>query len=122
MTKILVVDDSRYSRKAMKKILETADYQVIEAENGMIALENYSLEKPDLVLLDLAMPDMFGMEVLKKLLEIDPNARVIIATGDVQSSTEPMIRAIGAVGFIPKPFKPEVVQSVIKAALTGEKE
>ena len=84
--KILVVDDSALSRRTMRRILEAAGYSVVEAEEGMAALELYFIEKPRAVLLDLVMKGMYGLDVLSKLREMDGDARVIIASADIQSS------------------------------------
>ena len=70
--KILLVDDSALARRSARHILESAGYEVAEAEDGMAALERYFLEKPDLVLLDLVMKGMNGLDVLTKLREMDP--------------------------------------------------
>ena len=70
--KILLVDDSALARRSMRAILEAAGYEVVEAEDGMAALERYFLEKPDVVLLDLVMKGMYGLDVLTKLRELDP--------------------------------------------------
>ena len=115
--KILVIDDSALSRRTMKRILETAGYNVIEADEGMAALELYFLEKPDLVLLDLVMKGMYGLEVLEKLREMDRNARVVVASADVQSSTRAMVEEAGALAFINKPFVSEQVLAAVSAAL-----
>ena len=76
--KVLLVDDSGLARRSTRRILEGAGYIVVEAEDGLSALERYSLEKPDVVLLDLVMKGMYGLEVLTKLRELDPTARVIV--------------------------------------------
>src|SRR5579871_87841 len=96
VAKILIVDDSAMSRRILRSILETAGHEVTEAEDGMVALEKYFLEKPDLVLLDLIMKGMFGLEVLKKVRLMDSGAKVIVATADIQGSTRAMTRAEGA--------------------------
>jgi two-component system chemotaxis response regulator CheY len=102
--KILIVDDSALSRRTLRRILETADYEVAEADDGMTALEIYFLEKPRLVLLDLVMKGMYGLDVLVKLREMDPDARVVVASADIQSSTRKLVAEAGALGFINKPF------------------
>src|SRR5918996_3600102 len=102
--KILVVDDSALSRRTLRRILGPAGYEVVEADDGMTALEVYFLEKPDLVLLDLVMKGMYGLDVLVKLREMDPKALVVIASADIQSSTRKMVDEAGALGFITKPF------------------
>src|ERR1044071_3408491 len=96
---ILVVDDSGMSRRALRKILETAGHQIVEAEDGIAALERYFLHRPDLVLLDLTMTGMYGLDVLTKLREMDANARVIVASADIQSSTREMVEERGARAF-----------------------
>jgi two-component system chemotaxis response regulator CheY len=120
MAKILVVDDSGMSRRTLRKILEPAGYEIIEAEEGVVALELYFLEKPNLVLLDLTMTGMYGMDVLKKLREMDPQARVIVASADIQSSTREMVDAGGASAFINKPFTSEKVLSAVSMVLEGK--
>lgn len=118
--KILVVDDSALSRRTMKRILETAGYEVVEAGEGMAALELYFLEKPDVVLLDLVMKGMYGLEVLEKLREMDRDARVVVASADIQSSTRTLVEEAGALGFITKPFIVEQVLAAVGAALSEE--
>jgi two-component system chemotaxis response regulator CheY len=122
--KILIVDDSALSRRTLRRILESAGYEVVEADDGMAALELYFLEKPSLVLLDLVMKGMYGIDVLVKLREMDQQARVVVASADIQSSTRKMVDDAGALGFINKPFVPEQVVAAVEAALaegaTGE--
>src|ERR687890_2210994 len=102
--KIMVVDDSALSRRTLRRILEGAGYNVVEAEEGMAALELYFIEKPALVLLDLVMKGMYGLDVLAKLREMDAGARVVVASADIQSSTRAMAEEAGALTFINKPF------------------
>jgi two-component system chemotaxis response regulator CheY len=115
--KILIVDDSALSRRTLRRILESADYEVAEAGDGMAALEVYFLEKPRLVLLDLVMKGMYGLDVLMKLREMDPDARVVVASADIQSSTRKLVDEAGALGFIHKPFVSESVLEIVQAAL-----
>src|SRR5215813_9766614 len=98
MAKILIVDDSAMSRRILRRILEGAAHVVIEADDGMVAIEKYFLEKPDLVLLDLIMQGMFGQEVLQKIRELDKDARIIVASADIQQSTRALTEEAGAVG------------------------
>ena len=116
--KILIVDDSSLSRRTLRRILESAEYEVVEADDGMAALEVYFLEKPSLVLLDLVMKGMYGLDVLVKLREMDQLARVIVASADIQSSTRKMVDEAGALGFINKPFVAEQVIAAVQAVLT----
>jgi two-component system, chemotaxis family, chemotaxis protein CheY len=116
--KILIVDDSSLSRRTLRRILESAEYDIVEADDGMGALEVYFLEKPNLVLLDLVMKGMYGLDVLVKLREMDQQARVVVASADIQSSTRKMVDEAGALGFINKPFISEQVIAAVEAALT----
>jgi two-component system chemotaxis response regulator CheY len=115
--KILIVDDSALSRRTLRRILESAGYEVVEADDGMTALELYFLEKPSLVLLDLVMKGMYGLDVLVKLREMDPKALVVVASADIQSSTRKMVDEAGALAFINKPFVSEPVIAAVEAAL-----
>ena len=115
--KILIVDDSALSRRTLRRILESAGYEAVEADDGMTALEMYFLEKPGVVLLDLVMKGMYGLDVLVKLREMDQEARVVVASADIQSSTRRMVDEAGALGFITKPFISEQVIAAVKAAL-----
>src|SRR5215207_3828305 len=105
--KVLIVDDSALSRRTLRRIVESAGYEIVEADDGMVALEVYFLEKPNLVLLDLVMKGMYGLDVLVKLREMDQQARVVVASADIQSSTRKMVEEAGALGVITKPFVPE---------------
>jgi two-component system chemotaxis response regulator CheY len=115
MSKVLVVDDSAMSRRIVRSILESAGYEVVEAADGILALEKYFLDKPDVVLLDLVMSGMYGLDVLAKLREIDPRASVVVATADIQSSTRKMAEDGGALSVVTKPF----VAADLIAAVTG---
>jgi two-component system chemotaxis response regulator CheY len=115
--KILLVDDSGLARRSMRHILEAEGYAVDEAADGMLALERYFLEKPDLVLLDLVMSGMTGLDVLAKLQELDSGARVIVVSADVQDSSREMARAGGAWGFITKPVVRDNLLQTVAAAI-----
>ena len=106
MAKILIVDDSGYARRVHRGILESAGYAVVEACTGMGAIETYFLERPELVLLDLSMEDMGGVDVLTRLREMDPESRVVVVSADVQRSTEQAVMAAGARRFMGKPVDP----------------
>jgi two-component system chemotaxis response regulator CheY len=117
--KILLVDDSGLARRSTRRILEGAGYEVIEAADGMSALEQYFVEKPDVVLLDLVMKGMYGLEVLGKLRELDPAVRVVVVSADVQTSSRDMVQAAGAVGFLSKPALPQDLLAMIARAVEG---
>ena len=115
--KILVVDDSGLARRRARSILEGAGYDVVEAEDGMAALERYFVAKPDIVLLDLVMKGMYGLEVLDKLRELDPSARVIVVSADVQTSSHEMVAQAGGVGFLVKPLDADAVLALVESTL-----
>ncbi len=119
MATILVVDDSNLSRKTSRRILESGGHRVIDAADGLAGLESYALNRPDLVLLDVTMAGMGGLEVLRQLRAIDPAARVVMATADVQASTRQLALARGALGFVTKPLAADVVLAAVTAALEG---
>jgi two-component system chemotaxis response regulator CheY len=107
--KILIIDDSSMSRRMMRRIIESAGHDVVEAEDGAAGIEKYFLERPDAVFLDLTMKDMYGLDVLAKVRELDPNARIVIASADIQDLTRNLVTEAGANGFINKPLTPEKV-------------
>ena len=117
--KVLLVDDSGLARRSMRAMLESDGFDVVEAEDGMAALERYFLEKPDAVLLDLVMKGMYGLDVLAKLRELDASARVIVVTADVQSSSHRLVEAAGATGFINKPVDRDQLLAALHTALEG---
>ncbi len=119
MATILVVDDSNLSRKTSRRILEAGGHRVVDVADGFAALERYALDRPDAVLLDVTMADLDGLEVLRQLRAIDPTARVVMATADVQSSTRELAMAGGAAGFVTKPLAADVVLAAVAAALNG---
>ena len=118
--RILVVDDSSLARRRARSILETGGYEVVEAEDGMSALERFFVDKPDLVMLDLVMKGMYGLEVLSKLREIDPRARVIVVSADIQTSSHELVGAAGAAGFLVKPLDEQAALTLVRSALQGE--
>ena len=117
--KVLIVDDSALTRRSLRQILEAAEYEVMEAENGLDALERYFLDKPDVVLLDLVMRGMYGLEVLQKLRELDPQARIVVVSADIQTSSQDLAGEAGATAFINKPFDRAEILRALDVALAG---
>lgn len=113
MSKILIVDDSGLARRSLRKVLEELGHSVEEAPDGEQAIERYFIERPDIVFLDIVMSGMYGIEVLEKLREFDPEAQVIMATADIQSSTRDLVKSAGAVGILNKPFTPASVSEML---------
>ncbi len=123
MARILIVDDSQFMRSILKNLLIPKGHEVVgEASNGREAIEKYKKLRPDLVLLDIVMPDMDGLETLKEIKKIDPNARVIMCTALGQQKIVIEALKAGARGYIVKPFKAELVLKEIDRVLgkTGE--
>ena len=117
--KILLVDDSGLARRSVRQMLEAAGYAVVEAEDGLVALERYFLEKPDLVLLDLVMNGMTGLDVLQKLHEMDPRVRAIVVSADIQDSSRELAVAGGARDFLNKPVDRARLLKAVSGALEG---
>ena len=114
MAKILVVDDAAFMRKVIKDTLSKAGYTDLhEAVDGANAVEQFNALKPDLVLMDITMPNMDGLEALKAIRAADSNANVVMCSAMGQETM--VIDAIrsGAKDFIVKPFKPERVLKTV---------
>ena len=112
---VLIVDDLRMMRRAIREVLEKDGIRVAgEAENGRIAVRLYSELKPDLVLLDITMPVMDGIEALRRIKAKDPRARVVMCSA--MSGQKYVLRAIqlGAGDFIVKPFRRQRILSAVK--------
>jgi two-component system chemotaxis response regulator CheY len=116
MTKVLVVDDSALARRSSRRVLEGAGYEVFEAEDGMTALEQYFVQRPAVVILDLVMKGMYGLEVLERLREMDPAARVIVVSADVQQSSRDLVESGGGIGFLTKPVQADSLLDAVRTA------
>jgi two-component system chemotaxis response regulator CheY len=118
MAVIMIVDDSSFTRRTHRRMIESEGHTVHEATSGMGAIESYFVHRPDLVLLDLTMEDMGGLEVLEKLRELDAGARVIVVSADVQRSTAELVARSGALRFLGKPVSSEELLNTVREALT----
>jgi two-component system, chemotaxis family, chemotaxis protein CheY len=118
--KILVVDDSSLARRLTRKILEELGHEVEEAPNGANALEQCALNRYDLVVLDMLMSGMYGLEVLEKLKELNPSLPVVVSTADIQRSTRDQVKAAGASAMVNKPVNPEELAEVLDVVWKGE--
>jgi two-component system chemotaxis response regulator CheY len=113
----MLVDDSAFMRAKCVKLLISSGYEVVEATNGAEAIEQYELQRPDVVLLDITMPGMDGLTALRELIRIDPGARVAMVTAlDQQGITAEALLA-GARAFVVKPFKPDKVLAAVDSLL-----
>ena len=112
---ILVVDDAAFMRMMIKDILSKNGYTVAgEAENGAKAVEKYNALKPDLVLMDITMPDKDGIQALKEIKSADPGAKVIMCSAMGQQAMVIESIQAGAKDFIVKPFQPDRVLEAVK--------
>jgi two-component system chemotaxis response regulator CheY len=115
---VLLADDLFFMRMVQKEVLEAKGFKIVgEASTGTEAVAKYQEMRPDIVVLDITMPEMNGLEAMKKIFEIDPQARIIICSAIGQQNL--IVDAInsGIKDFIVKPFKPERLLSAINKAL-----
>ena len=113
--KIMIVDDAAFMRMMIKDTLVKSGYEnIIEAADGEIAVKSYKEEKPDLILMDITMPNKNGLEALKEIKEMDPSAKIVMCSAMGQESM--VVEAIrnGAKDFIVKPFKAERVLKTVQ--------
>lgn len=116
--RILVVDDSYYMRTILKNMIIDAGYNVIdEAANGQDAISMANKEQPDLITLDLILPDNSGLDVLKKIKEENPDIHVIVVSAVGQENIVQQAIEIGAAAYIVKPFEEQKVVDTIKDVL-----
>ncbi len=117
--RILICDDAAFMRMMIKDILTKNGYEIAgEAENGLKAIEKYTETKPDLVMMDITMPEMDGIEALKKIKELDPNSNIIMCSAMGQQAMVIESIQAGAKDFIVKPFQAERVLEAVKKALS----
>jgi two-component system, chemotaxis family, chemotaxis protein CheY len=117
--KVLIVDDSNLARRTLRHMLEEMGHTVEEATDGTQALERYYINRHDVVLLDLVMNGMYGLEVLGKMRELNPDVRVIVATADIQNSTREEALGAGAAAFVNKPVNRQQLAAVVSTVLQG---
>ena len=116
MKRVLIVDDAAFMRMSLKKILEENGLEVVgEAENGRIGVQKYNELRPDIVTMDITMPEMDGISALKGIMAIDPNAKVVMISAMGQESFVRESILTGAKNFIVKPFNREHVIRVINS-------
>ena len=121
MKRILIVDDSFYMRTMLKNMLTDAGYEIVgEAPNGQTALELAKETKPDLVTLDVILPDNTGLDVLKGIKADQPDMKVIIVSAVGQEVIVNEALEYGALSYIVKPFSEEKVLEVVSQALKEE--
>lgn len=110
MKTVLVVDDAAFMRLSIKNMLEKNGYTVVgEAENGLVAVQKYAELRPNIVTMDITMPEMDGLTALKNIRMMDPSASVVMLSAMGQQAMVKDAVLLGAKGFVVKPFKEDTV-------------
>jgi len=116
MKRVLIVDDAAFMRVSIKNMLSKHGYEVAgEAENGKVAVQKFQELAPDIVTMDITMPEMNGLESLKAILSLQPSAQVVMISAMGQESMVREAVMAGARGFIVKPFKEDVLISALSS-------
>ena len=119
--RVLICDDSILIRKKLRNTLEKCKCQeIFEAENGNVAVESVKANNPDLIFMDIVMPDKDGIEALKEIMEIDPKAKVVMASSVGTSDHLKKALENGAYDFIQKPISLEAITNLIEKVLEEE--
>jgi len=112
---VLIVDDSQITVRKLAQLLEDLGYKVVGfAQTGMVALERYRELHPDLVTMDITLPDMSGIDVVKQILSENPNALIVMITSHGQEQMVIDSIEAGAKGYVMKPVKPEILKETIE--------
>jgi two-component system chemotaxis response regulator CheY len=114
---VLVVDDAAFMRMMIRDILSREGYVIHEAVNGRDAVEKYAEIRPDLVTMDITMPEMSGLEALRAIRESDASARVLMVSAMGQQKMIVEALELGAMDFLVKPFQPTKVLETVKKCL-----
>ena len=117
--KVLVVDDELEVRQVLQEFLSSRGYDVTTASGGAEAVAMVETIKPDLVLLDVAMPEMDGVETLKRMVAIEPALAVIMVTANVDIGTTSRLLGLGAVDYVPKPFDLDYLDQAVSTQVTA---
>lgn len=115
--RVMVVDDVGTTRVLLNKILTNAGYEVIEAESGEVAIKTYHTIKPDAVTMDVFLDKLSGIGALQVILQLDPDARVVMCSSQSDHGFIEDTKRLGARGYLRKPFDPEAVRDAVAAAL-----
>lgn len=120
MKQVLIVDDALFMRNLLRDIFEANDWEVVaEAENGLQAIERFVTHRPDLVTMDIVMPEMGGIDALKRILQDYPQSKVVMCSALGQESMIMEAINAGAIDFIVKPFQEQQVLEVINRVCPG---
>jgi two-component system chemotaxis response regulator CheY len=115
MSKVLIVDDAAFMRISIKNMLTKNGFEVVgEAENGAIGVQMYKDLQPDIVTMDITMPEMSGLDALKEITKMDPKSKIVMVSAMGQEAMVREAIVSGAKGFIVKPFKEEGIIAAMK--------
>ncbi|SET07981.1 two-component system, chemotaxis family, response regulator CheY [Oceanobacillus limi] len=118
MAKVLITDDAAFMRMQLKDILTKQGHEVVgEAENGQVAVEMFQDLQPELVTMDITMPEMNGVDAVKEIKKINPEAKIIMCSAMGQQGMVVEAIQAGAKDFIVKPFTPERIQESVGKVL-----
>ena len=118
--KVLIADDSAFARRVISSCFVGTEFQIVaSADSGKNAVEQYKACSPELVLLDVIMPDLSGAEVLKQIMEINPNAKVVMVSSLGTESMVTECLALGAKAFVQKPMDKQMLMGVLAKVLAG---
>ena len=110
MKRVLIVDDAAFMRMSIRKMLEENGFEIVgEAENGLMAIEKYQELQPEVVTMDITMPEMDGLEALRQIKKIDPAASIVMVSALGQEARMKEAIIYGAKGFIVKHFKEKII-------------
>ncbi len=116
--KVLIVDDSSIMRTILEKFLRKYDLDIVgQAENGMKAIEMFKEHSPDLITMDLTMPELDGITAIKRILESEPKAKIVVVTAQSDEATAIRAMKAGATAFLGKPFNEEKFDAVLKKVI-----
>lgn len=122
MPRILLVDDDEMSRQAVQRMLERAGHTVESTGNGREAIDRFAAGEVDLLITDLIMPEMDGLEIIQEVRRKDPGARILAISGGGRVQAEEYLsvaRKFGAVEVLPKPFASQDLKAAVDRALAG---
>ncbi len=123
MVKILIIDDAKFTRTMLKRMINELGHEIIEAANGREGLDMICSEQPDVALLDIHMPEMDGMELLKVLGETHTEVNVIVVSADIQEETKERCIDLGASEVINKPpIKENLLKAIEKLLRKGKQD
>jgi len=117
--KVLIVDDEAEVRQVLEEFLRSRGYEAVLAQSGPEALGVLDAQKPDLVLLDVAMPEMDGVEALSRIVALHPSLPVIMVTANADIGVTSKLLAMGAVDYIPKPFDLDYLDQALSIQLSA---